>query len=167
MNYEYYNPRKAALDAARELLTGAAKSAMSAGTLPEAELPDFIVEIPGDVKNGDIASNLAMAGARAFHRAPRQIAQAIVDRLDLTGSPFDRVEIAGPGFINLFLGQAWFTDVLRAACSVAEYGRTRTGEGKRYNVEFVSANPTGPMHMGNARGGALGDCLAACLDWSG
>ena len=166
MNYEYYNPRKAALDAARELLTGAAKSAMSAGTLPEAELPDFIVEIPGDVKNGDIASNLAMAGARAFHRAPRQIAQAIVDRLDLTGSPFDRVEIAGPGFINLFLGQAWFTDVLRAACSVAEYGRTRTGEGKRYNVEFVSANPTGPMHMGNARGGALGDCLAACLDWA-
>ena len=113
MNYEYYNPRKAALGAARELLTGAAKSAMSAGTLPEAELPDFIVEIPGDVKNGDIASNLAMAGARAFHRAPRQIAQAIVDRLDLTGSPFDRVEIAGPGFINLFLGQAWFTDVLR------------------------------------------------------
>ena len=167
MNYEYYNPRKAALDAARELLTGAAKSAMSAGTLPEAELPDFIVEIPGDVKNGDIASNLAMAGARAFHRAPRQIAQAIVARLDLTGSPFDRVEIAGPGFINLFLGQAWFTDVLRAACSVAEYGRTRTGEGKRYNVEFVSANPTGPMHMGNARGGALGDCLAACLDWAG
>ena len=167
MNYEYYNPRKAALDAARELLTGAAKSAMSAGTLPEAELPDFIVEIPGDVKNGDIASNLAMAGARAFHRAPRQIAQAIVDRLDLTGSPFDRVEIAGPGFINLFLGQAWFTDVLRAACSVAEYGRTRTGGGKRYNVEFVSANPTGPMHMGNARGGALGDCLAACLDWAG
>ena len=167
MNYEYYNPRKAALDAARELLTGAAKSAMSAGTLPEAELPDFIVEIPGDVKNGDIASNLAMAGARAFHRAPRQIAQAIVDRLDLTGSPFDRVEIAGPGFINLFLGHAWFTDVLRAACSVAEYGRTRTGEGKRYNVEFVSANPTGPMHMGNARGGALGDCLAACLDWAG
>ncbi|MCI7191972.1 arginine--tRNA ligase [bacterium] len=167
MNYEYYNPRKAALDAARELLTGAAKSAMSAGTLPEAELPDFIVEIPGDVKNGDIASNLAMSGARAFHRAPRQIAQAIVDRLDLTGSPFDRVEIAGPGFINLFLGQAWFTDVLRAACSVAEYGRTRTGEGKRYNVEFVSANPTGPMHMGNARGGALGDCLAACLDWAG
>ena len=167
MNYEYYNPRKAALDAARELLTGAAKSAMSAGTLPEAELPDFIVEIPGDVKNGDIASNLAMAGARAFHRAPRQIAQAIVNRMDLTGSPFDRVEIAGPGFINLFLGQAWFTDVLRAACSVAEYGRTRTGEGKRYNVEFVSANPTGPMHMGNARGGALGDCLAACLDWAG
>ena len=167
MNYEYYNPRKAALDAARELLTGAAKSAMSAGTLPEAELPDFIVEIPGDVKNGDIASNLAMAGARAFHRAPRQIAQAIVNRMDLTGSPFDRVEIAGPGFINLFLGQAWFTDVLRAACSVAEYGRTRTGEGKRYNVEFVSANPTGPMHLGNARGGALGDCLAAGLDWAG
>ena len=167
MNYQYYNPRKAALDAARELLTGAAHAAMAAGTLPEAELPDFIVEIPADVKNGDIASNLAMAGARAFHRAPRQIAQAIVDALDLTGSPFAKVEIAGPGFINLFLGEAWFTDVLRAACSELEYGRTQTGKGKRYNVEFVSANPTGPMHMGNARGGALGDCLAACLDWAG
>ena len=167
MNYQYYNPRKAALDAARELLTGAAHAAMAAGTLPEAELPDFIVEIPADVKNGDIASNLAMAGARAFHRAPRQIAQAIVDALDLTGSPFAKVEIAGPGFINLFLGEAWFTDVLRAACSEPEYGRTQTGKGKRYNVEFVSANPTGPMHMGNARGGALGDCLAACLDWAG
>ena len=167
MNYQYYNPRKAALDAARELLTGAAHAAMAAGTLPEAELPDFIVEIPADVKNGDIASNLAMAGARAFHLAPRQIAQAIVDALDLTGSPFAKVEIAGPGFINLFLGEAWFTDVLRAACSELEYGRTQTGKGKRYNVEFVSANPTGPMHMGNARGGALGDCLAACLDWAG
>ena len=81
--------------------------------------------------------------------------------------PVDRAEIAGPGFINLFLGSGWFTGVLRAACSEPEYGRTDGGAGKRYNVEFVSANPTGPMHMGNARGGALGDCLAACLDWAG
>ena len=87
--------------------------------------------------------------------------------LDLTGSPFARVEIAGPGFINLYLGSAWFTSVLCAACAGQEYGRTNAGQGKRYNVEFVSANPTGPMHMGNARGGALGDCLAACLDWAG
>ena len=167
MNYKYYNPRKAALDTARELLTGALNAAVADGSLPEAPLPEFIVEIPADVKNGDIASNAAMAGARAFHKAPRQIAQAIVDHLNLEGSLFDRVEIAGPGFINLFLGAHWFTSVLQAAATEPEYGRTDGGAGKRYNVEFVSANPTGPIHMGNARGGALGDCLAACLDWAG
>ena len=167
MNYKYYNPRKAALDTARELLTGALNAAVADCSLPEAPLPEFIVEIPADVKNGDIASNAAMAGARAFHKAPRQIAQAIVDHLNLEGSLFDRAEIAGPGFINLFLGAHWFTSVLQAAATEPEYGRTDGGAGKRYNVEFVSANPTGPMHMGNARGGALGDCLAACLDWAG
>ena len=167
MNYHHYNPRAAALENARALLKNAAAAAMASGALPQAELPAFIVEIPADVKNGDVASNLAMAGARAFRKAPRQIAEAIVGALDLSGSLFDRAEIAGPGFINLFLGSGWFTGVLRAACSEPEYGRTDGGAGKRYNVEFVSANPTGPMHMGNARGGALGDCLAACLDWAG
>ena len=167
MNYHHYNPRAAALENARALLENAAAAAMASGALPQAELPAFIVEIPADVKNGDVASNLAMAGARAFRKAPWQIAEAIVGALDLSGSLFDRAEIAGPGFINLFLGSGWFTGVLRAACSEPEYGRTDGGAGKRYNVEFVSANPTGPMHMGNARGGALGDCLAACLDWAG
>ena len=167
MEYKNYNPRQAALDAARELLVQAANAAVADGSLPEAALPDFIVEIPADVKNGDVASNIAMAGARTFRKAPRQIAEAITAKLNLEGSLFARAEIAGPGFINLFLGQEWFTDVVRAAVADAEYGRTDTGKGKKYNVEFVSANPTGPMHMGNARGGALGDCLAACLDWAG
>ena len=134
MNYKYYNPRKAALDTARELLTGALNAAVADGSLPEAPLPEFIVEIPADVKNGDIASNAAMAGARAFHKAPRQIAQAIVDHLNLEGSLFDRVEIAGPGFINLFLGAHWFTSVLQAAATEPEYGRTDGVAGKRYNV---------------------------------
>ena len=167
MDYKNYNPRAAALAQARTLLTDAVKAAIVDGTLPEAALPDFIVEIPADVKNGDIASNVAMAGARAFHKAPRQIAEAITAKLQLDGSLFDRFEVAGPGFINLFLGQDWFTSVVRAAVANPEYGRTDAGAGKKYNVEFVSANPTGPMHMGNARGGALGDCLAAVLDWSG
>ena len=166
-DYQYYNPRQTALDEARTLLENAAKAAMAHGALPEAALPDFVVEIPADVKNGDIAANLAMVGARAFHKAPRQIAEAICRELDLADSLFARVEIAGPGFINLFLGAHWFTSVLRAACATPEYGRTQLGKGKKYNVEFVSANPTGPMHMGNARGGALGDGLAACLDWAG
>ena len=167
MDYKNYNPRAAALAQARTLLTDAGKAAVADGTLPEAALPDFIVEIPADVKNGDIASNVAMAGARAFHKAPRQIAEAITAKLQLDGSLFDRFEVAGPGFINLFLGQDWFTSVVRAAVANPEYGRTDAGAGKKYNVEFVSANPTGPMHMGNARGGALGDGLAACLDWAG
>ena len=167
MDYKNYNPRQAALTEARALLTDAAKAAVADGTLPAAELPDFIVEIPADVKNGDVASNIAMAGARAFHKAPRQIAEAITAKLDLNGTLFSGVDIAGPGFINLFLGAHWFTSVLQAAATEPEYGRTDGGAGKRYNVEFVSANPTGPMHMGNARGGALGDCLSAVLDWSG
>lgn len=167
MDYKNYNPRAAALAQARTLLTDAVKAAVADGTLPEAALPDFIVEIPADVKNGDIASNVAMAGARAFHKAPRQIAEAITAKLQLDGSLFDRFEVAGPGFINLFLGQDWFTSVVRAAVANPEYGRTDAGAGKKYNVEFVSANPTGPMHIGNARGGVLGDALAAVLERAG
>ena len=168
MSYENYNPRAALLAQARNLLTRAAQAAMADGSLPEAELPGFIVEIPADPKNGDVASNLAMAGARAFRKAPRMIAEAITAHLpELTGTNFDRVEIAGPGFINLYASLSWFTDVVRAASENEQYGRTDFGQGLKYNVEFVSANPTGPMHMGNARGGALGDCLAAVLDWAG
>ena len=166
--YKNYNPRKNALDEARALLTQAAQAAMAAGELPQTELPDFIVEIPGDVKNGDVASNLAMAGARVFKKAPRQIADAILAHLpSLEGSIFSKVEVAGPGFINLFLAPGWFSSVVYGATLNEQYGRTDFGEGKKINVEFVSANPTGPMHLGNARGGALGDCLAAVMDWAG
>lgn len=166
--YAYYNPRQAALDEARALLTAAASAAMQAGELPQAELPAFIVEIPADVKNGDIASNLAMAGARTWRKAPRMIADALLKHLpSLENGCFARVEVAGPGFINLFLQPGFYASAVRAACANPEYGRTSAGGGKKINVEFVSANPTGPMHMGNARGGALGDCLAAVLDWAG
>ena len=166
--YKNYNPRKNALDEARALLTQATQAAMAAGELPQTELPDFIVEIPGDVKNGDVASNLAMAGARVFKKAPRQIADAILAHLpSLEGSIFSKVEVAGPGFINLFLAPGWFSSVVYGATLNEQYGRTDFGEGKKINVEFVSANPTGPMHLGNARGGALGDCLAAVMDWAG
>ena len=166
--YKNYNPRKNALDEARALLTQAAQAAMAAGEPPQTDLPDFIVEIPGDVKNGDVASNLAMAGARVFKKAPRQIADAILAHLpSLEGSIFSKVEVAGPGFINLFLAPGWFSSVVYGATLNEQYGRTDFGEGKKINVEFVSANPTGPMHLGNARGGALGDCLAAVMDWAG
>ena len=126
------------------------------------------MEIPADTKNGDIASNIAMAGARSWRKAPKMIADALLAHLpSIENSVFAKVEVAGPGFINLFLAPSFWASVVLGACSNKEYGRTDHGKGAKYNVEFVSANPTGPMHMGNARGGALGDCLSAVLDWSG
>ena len=162
------NPRAELLAEARAMLTAAARAAMADGTLPQTDLPAFITETPADAKNGDVAGNLAMAGARVWRKAPRQIAEAIRSHLpDLTDTVFERVEIAGPGVLYFYASRGWLTGVVLAAAENPAYGRTDAGAGKKYNVEFVSANPTGPMHMGNARGGALGDGLAACLDWAG
>jgi len=123
--YQNYNPRQAALDEARALLTAAAKAAMADGALPEAELPAFIVEIPADVKNGDIASNIAMAGARSWRKAPKMIADALLAHLpSIENSVFAKVEVAGPGFINLFLAPSFWASVVLGACSNKEYGRT-------------------------------------------
>ena len=162
------NPVLDAKQAAASLVDAAFQRAVEAGDLPQAQLPPYVVEIPADISHGDFAVNAAMVGAKALRRAPRQIAQAICDHLDLEGSPFQRVEIAGPGFINFFLGVQWFADVVRSIRQRGEdYGRSDYGHGEKIQVEFVSANPTGPMHMGNARGGALGDGLASALDWAG
>ena len=151
--YQNYNPRSAALSEARALLTAAAKAAMADGTLPETELPAFIVEIPADTKNGDIASNLAMAGARTWRKAPRMIADALIAHLpSIEGGVFAKVEVAGPGFINLFLAPAFWASVVLGAAANKEYGRTDYGKGAKYNVEFVTANPTGPQHQGQASG---------------
>ena len=137
--YQNYNPRAAALAEARALLTEAAKAAMADGTLAEAELPAFIVEIPADTKNGDIASNLAMAGARTWRKAPKMIADALLAHLpSIEHSVFAKVEVAGPGFINLFLAPSFWASVVLGACSNKEYGRTDHGKGAKYNVEFVS-----------------------------
>jgi len=126
------------------------------------------IEIPKDTSHGDYASSFAMAGAKALHMAPRAIAQIIVDNLELAGSYFDKVEIAGPGFLNFTLGAKWYGDVLAAIENEgADYGSTDEGKGEKVMVEFVSANPTGPMHMGNARGGVLGDTLANVLKRDG
>lgn len=152
----------------KEKIMDALGRAVADGVLDEASLPAFIIEVPKERQNGDYSTNVAMAGAKAFHKAPRVIAQAIVDRLDLADTVFDRAEIAGPGFINFFLGNRFYAAVLEDLMAQGEnYGRSDYGKGKRVLVEFVSANPTGPMHIGNARGGAIGDCLAAVLDWAG
>ncbi len=143
-------------------------AAIEGGDLPEAEIPAFSIEVPGDRTHGDWATNAAMVSARAFRLAPRKIAEILTNRLTLDETYFDRFEIAGPGFINFFLNRKFYGDVLKDvdACG-ADYGRSNYGQKKKIMVEFVSANPTGPMHMGNARGGALGDCLAAVLDIAG
>ena len=151
-----------------EAIESAVKSAIESGDLPQADIPKFIIEKPADKKNGDFSSNIAMAGARAFHGAPRMIAEAIVKNFSLDGGYIDRCEIAGPGFINFYLSDKYYSDVLKdIVASGDSYGRSNYGEGKRILVEFVSANPTGPMHIGNARGGAIGDCLASVLDATG
>ena len=152
----------------KEKIIDALGRAVADCVLDAAPLPAFIIEVPKERQNGDYSTNVAMAGAKAFHKAPRVIAQAIVDRLDLADTVFDRAEIAGPGFINFFLGNRFYAAVLEDLMAQGEnYGRSDYGKGKRVLVEFVSANPTGPMHIGNARGGAIGDCLAAVLDWAG
>lgn len=162
------NPIAQAKAQIRELLLGALGRLTAAGTLEAVPVPDFTVEIPADPKNGDFAANLAMVSAKAFHMAPRKIAEAIASEMNMTGTMFDRMEIAGPGFLNFYLNDSFYADVLREIESAGkDYGRTDFGKKKRVMVEFVSANPTGPMHIGNARGGAIGDSLASVLDWAG
>ena len=152
----------------RELINDALGVLVAEGVAPAEPLPSFAVEIPADKSHGDFAANTAMVCARAFKMAPRKIAELIIEKIDLSGSVFERAEIAGPGFMNFFLSKKWFAEAVESVLEEKEnYGRTDYGQGKRVLVEFVSANPTGPMHIGNARGGAIGDCLASVLDWAG
>ena len=147
-----------------KLTQAAYEKAAAEGLLPAGAEVRATVEIPKDTSHGDYASSFAMAGAKALHMAPRQIAQIIVDHLELEGSYFQKVEIAGPGVLNVTLGPKWYGEVLSALEPEGDrYGSGEEGRGKRVMVEFVSANPTGPMHMGNARGGVLGDTLANVL----
>ena len=139
-----------------------------AKAFPDKEMRDFIIEIPKDTSHGDFASNAAMVNAKNAGKAPRDIAAALLENMDFAGSYFVSAETAGPGFMNFRLGQNWFSDAVQSVLDCgADYGRSDYGQGKKVMVEFVSANPTGPMHMGNARGGAIGDCLASALDFAG
>lgn len=159
---------KKAEEQLKQTVIDAVNAAVKSGELPEADVPQFIIEKPSDKKNGDFSSNIAMAGARAYHMAPRAIAEAIVKNLDLKNTFIEKTEIAGPGFINFYFSNKYYNEILRDIVKSGEnYGRSDFGEGKKILVEFVSANPTGPMHIGNARGGAIGDCLASVLDAAG
>ncbi len=151
-----------------EIILNALGQALSEGELPAEPIPAFVVEQPGDPAHGDFACNAAMASARAFKKAPRAIAEIIVKNIVLDGTGIDRVEIAGPGFINFYAGPSYFAGVLNEVEQQgAEYGCSDSGKGKRVLLEYVSANPTGPMHLGNARGGALGDSLASIMKAAG
>ena len=150
------------------LIENAFKSAEQKGVLPSCEAAPFIIEVPADKANGDFSTNAAMVNARTFRLSPRKIADTILSELSCEGTYFEKIEVAGPGFINFFLNSRFYADVLLDIEREGEnYGKSNYGQGKKVNVEFVSANPTGPMHMGNARGGALGDCLAAVLEYAG
>ena len=153
-----------AKDQAAALAMSAYQAAVADGTLPQAEVRTAPVEIPKDAANGDFTTTFALAASKQLRQAPRNIAQALLDHMDLTGSYFASAEIAGPGFLNFRLNDSWYAGVCQAVeAEGADYGTNRQLEGQKIMVEFVSANPTGPMHMGNARGGVLGDTLASVL----
>lgn len=152
----------------REIIIEALGVLVAEEAIPAVPLPDFNIEIPADKSHGDFAANTAMVCAKALKMPPRKIAELICEKLCLEGTIFEKAEVAGPGFLNFFLGRSWFSDVVRNVLEEGgNYGKTELGKGKRVLVEFVSANPTGPMHIGNARGGAIGDCLASVLQWAG
>ena len=153
-----------AKDQAAALAMAAYQAAVADGTLPAAEVKTAPVEIPKDTANGDFTTTFALAASKALRQPPRNIAQALLDHMDLTGSYFASAEIAGPGFLNFRLNDSWYAAVCEAVeAEGAAYGTNDGLKGQKIMVEFVSANPTGPMHMGNARGGVLGDTLASVL----
>ncbi len=159
---------KNAKEQIKNIIINAAEKSMADGVFEKTALTDFTVEVPKDRANGDYAVNAAMVWSRLFKKAPRQIAETLMASADFKDTYIEKFEIAGPGFINFYLSQKYYADiVLDVESKGADYGKSNFGEGKRVLVEFVSANPTGPMHIGNARGGALGDCLAAVMSAAG
>lgn len=162
------NMIQSAKDQIVELTRRAYEAAAAEGLLPTGVETPVPVEIPKDTANGDYTTTFSLAAAKAMRKSPREVAQLLVGYMQLQDTYFTGVEIAGPGFLNFRLGDKWYADVLKTAeTEKLTYGRSDGLQGKKYMVEFVSANPTGPMHMGNARGGVLGDTLASVLDWCG
>ena len=162
------NMIESAKEQVRQLTQDAYRACVAAGTLPGGIETIPAVEIPKDTANGDYTTTFCLAAAKAMRMNPRQVAQTLMDAMALEGSYFTSVELAGPGFLNFRLGGRWFADTVSTIEAEGEkYGENDTLAGKKYMVEFVSANPTGPMHMGNARGGVLGDTLASVLQKSG
>ena len=162
------NMIQSAKDQIVELTQKAYAAAVQEKLLPEGVATVPAVEIPKDAANGDYTTTFCLAASKALHKNPREVANILTSHMQFDGTYFTSVEIAGPGFLNFRLGGKWYADVIAAVESEGRnFGRGEGLKGKKYMVEFVSANPTGPLHMGNARGGVLGDTLAEVLDWSG
>ena len=162
------NMIQSAKDQIVELTQKAYAAAVQEKLLPEGVATVPAVEIPKDAANGDYTTTFCLAASKALHKNPREVANILTSHMQFDGTYFTSVEIAGPGFLNFRLGGKWYADVIAAVESEGRnFGRGEGLKGKKYMVEFGSANPTGPMHMGNARGGVLGDTLAEVLDWSG
>ncbi len=143
-------------------------AAIKGGKFLSDKIPEINIEIPADRIHGELSTNIAMVSARVFKNSPLNIAKIILDNLIVDKSLIEKIEVAGFGFINFFLSQKFFSDCLLEIRSMdQEYGKCDYGKNKKLMVEFVSANPTGPMHMGNARLGALGDCLSSVLKLAG
>jgi arginyl-tRNA synthetase len=144
------------------------RAVAAAGIVEEAQIPEFVLELPKDKAHGDYATNIAMQLTRIARKNPRQIAEELVGQLDKKTASISKVEIAGPGFINFYMDNSYLTDVIGQAIEAGDnYGRTDTGKGRKVQVEFVSANPTGDLHLGHARGAAFGDALCNVLDMGG
>lgn len=163
-----FNPIDTAKKEIKALILSALGELIAQDKLPPEPIPAFNIEIPNDRSHGDFSSNIALVSAKAFRTNPRQIASLLQLELEKITDFFNKCEIAGPGFINFFLGNSWYSETINEIIAQKQdYGKTDTGNGKKVLVEFVSANPTGPMHIGNARGGALGDCLSSVLECAG
>ena len=165
-----YNPAIYAHNKAGAIIDNALADCYKKGILPKTDNISYTIEIPKDLTKGDLACNIAMASAKQFKMPPIKIAEAIIGEV----KPFDnesiisKIEIAGPGFINMYFSERFYSESLSDIIKDgSDYGNTNYGNNAKYMVEYVSANPTGPMHLGNARGGALGDCLAGILKAAG
>lgn len=157
-----------AKDQIEKIINDAVLKAVEKGELEAAELNPFKIDVPQNREHGDYAVNAAMVWSKAFRNNPRKIAEILSSNFDFSNTYIDRFEIAGPGFLNFFLSDKYYADIIAdVKAKGEEYGKSNYGEGKKVLVEFVSANPTGPMHIGNARGGALGDCLASVMSAAG
>ncbi|MBD5111240.1 MAG: arginine--tRNA ligase [Ruminococcaceae bacterium] len=164
----YYNAVKEAKTEIKHIIMDALGRLVGEEKIPAEPLPVFQITIPQDSAHGDFSANVALVSAKVLKTNPRALAAQIAESAVLEGTGFEKIEVAGPGFLNFFLGTNWFGGVVRNVNTLgADYGKTDLGSGKRVLVEFVSANPTGPMHIGNARGGAIGDCLASVLQAAG
>lgn len=152
----------------KKVIGDSISKAVDAGEIPAVEVSEITVEIPREKEHGDFSTNIAMQLVKQVRKAPKIVADIIIKNLNLEGTYIDKVDCAGAGFINFYLNNNWLYDTLKVIQDEGNsYGKINVGQGQKVMVEFVSANPTGPLHMGNARGGALGDCIASVLQAAG